>query len=176
MILEIIEAARTAAGALDRSREVRQELSRLVQKDLVAKDVLPDSLPTSLHIALNRLDKCLASAESQLSRIREMWEKTLENLIQGKKLERGEFYLFMSAEIFAFPEDDWEKFQMLLYEDDQVRGYINPQRVPSHSGVLRIGNFGIQPENVRISFLSPAQQEFFKDHAPDVWLRFDHRN
>lgn len=141
---------------------------------LVAEDVLPHSLPSSWQIPLNLLYESLSNTETQLSRIRDLWNKTLQKFLRGKKLERAEFYLCMSAELFTFPKDDYEKFQMLFYEDDVLCGYINPQRLPERRGVLQL-KWGIPPERVRVSFLSPSQKQFFKDYDPNTWQRFDHK-
>jgi hypothetical protein len=175
MILEIIEAARTAGRAVDGCREASQELSSLAWKDLVASDVLPHSLPTDWEIVLNRLSESVARAKSQLVDLDEIWNRILAKLVRGEKLERAEFYLFMSTESFRFPDEDYEKFEMLVYKDGERQGYINSHRQRLKPGRLGIG-WGILPEDVRVSSLSPEQQEFFKSQAPDTWLRFDHNS
>ena len=79
----------------------------------------------------------------------------------------------MSAELFGFSDNDYEKYLMLLYQDDERQGFINPARVPAKLDKLGL-SVGIPPEDVRASHLSVTQREFFKTRLPEVWQRFKH--
>ena len=112
--------------------------------------------------------------------------KPLEKWHTGQQLTREEFYLLAAQGIIVIPSETgsleaYEEFAYYLYEDNELRGYINPSERPNPSPVptgnggstqevhLRIG---IVPEEVRVSFLRTEQLNFFRNFKPELFSRF----
>ncbi len=97
--------------------------------------------------------------------------------MSGARLTEDEFYLCRLAGV-SFPwagslgvgaAHDAQAFDHHFYEDDKQMGYINPQKTDSTG---RHDMLGIDPQEVRVSALRPAQREFWERYSPAVFARF----
>lgn len=96
--------------------------------------------------------------------------------LAGQELTREEFYLLAAQGIIRIPSESglkeaYKEFVYYLYEDDQRICYINPSEQPVPPWEVRL-QIGIVPEEVRESFLRPAQLDFFKKYRPKLFSRF----
>jgi hypothetical protein len=100
----------------------------------------------------------------------------LEKFNSHRRLSREEFYLLTAANILThLASDIWDcyhGFNMHFYEDDERRGYINPDIPKSRVGEKRVVSWGISPDEVRIEALSAEQKKYFSEHVPEVYQRF----
>lgn len=95
----------------------------------------------------------------------------------GARLTEEEFYLCRLAGVgFTWAgrlalgaAHDAEAFDHHFYEDDNVAGYINPDKVDP-AGVVSM--LGLAPEDVRVEALRLPQRYFWERYAPDVFARF----
>jgi len=171
MIHDIIEKLNNAEQKLHSVNKLLGLLREQIWKDIVAKDVLPPTLPPPYIDYFETAHQDLAEALEKVHAIRDGWNLVLLKLLNGQKLEEGEFYILRSIELVAGLESEYDQFLMLLYEDDQRRGYING--VSPKPGHIKL-RFGIYPEVVKVSYLSEEQKVFFRDRCPEIWARFDH--
>lgn len=106
----------------------------------------------------------------------------LNKYLSGQQLTREEFYLLAAqgglivhsaSGLEAY--DEWKYF---LYEDNEIRGYINTSTPPPIPILPDKGpqtiycGLGVVPEDVRASFLSPDQTKFFKKFHSELFSRF----
>ena len=111
--------------------------------------------------------------------------------VTGQRLTKEEYYLLAAQGILKIPSESglkeaYEEYSYYHYEDNKIKGYINPSekpvpsRVPNENGLLgsRQGHLkvGIVPEDVNTSFLRQDQKEFFEKFHPDLFSRFKREN
>ena len=80
------------------------------------------------------------------------------------------------------PLPDYDIYQMLYYEDDEQRCYINlkpqrPREIVHKDGSRTISiEYGTYPEELKAEYLRPEQREFFKQYMPETYKRFKTEN
>ena len=103
-------------------------------------------------------------------------QNSIYKLLLGQGLSREEFYLLAAQGILLIPsttglEQAHEEFAYYLYEDNNQKGYIQPDQLPISEGTAQF-TMGVTPEDVRKEFLRPDQIEFFEKHRPNLFSRF----
>jgi hypothetical protein len=172
--------------SVDRVRSVVEGIAKWIWDNVVAKDVFPPQMPPGVAEYLRVIDHELRSIEQVGANLKWYFcSNPLQKWLSGQKLTREEFYLLVAQGVWTISgsdeEDEYEEFAHFLYEDDERRGYINPSERPNAPPVQKDGGarvqkvhlkIGIMPEDVRTSFLSPAQLDFFKKFRPELFSRF----
>jgi len=91
--------------------------------------------------------------------------RATEKFNRQQRLSREEYYLLVASRVISYTgPDGWDgygRFDMHFYQDDKIRGYIDPESQPDSVG-----------KKVRIHELRPEQKKYFSEHAPDIYQRF----
>lgn len=171
-ILEIKETVEQAAETLS-------DISRWLQDKVVASDCWPRKIPESIG-------KLISKGLEQLAQIREAEQKAADRYFLGPAnrftngipLTREDYYLLVAMNVLSgnhrieCPLSAYEIFQMLCYEDPELRCYINPEESPRSSEAHVRFRMGRPPEGLCLGALRPEQKQFFKLYAPEIYARF----
>ncbi len=169
-------------SAIDQADQALRDVTDWIWAHVVASDVWPRTLPESvashldtLHGQLNQIRRAADKAFSRLS------SEPSSKAIAGLPLTREEYYLCraMGADFGTAKEvgligfDDYEIYQMLCYEEDSRRCYIDVHLAPRDPQSTRPAVRGQRsPEECRRRCLRPEQHGFFREHLPGVYERF----
>lgn len=173
--------------SIAKARSVVEGLAKWVWDNVVAKDVIPQQMPAEVSEALTALDQELRSLEQLGGNLRWYFcSNPSQKWLACQQLTREEFYLLAAQGIMIIPsesgmEEAYEEYTHYLYEDDKKIGYINPSAYPDSppvptgdggwTGTIGL-KVGIVPEEVRTSYLRPAQLDFFKNFKTELFARF----
>ena len=165
--------------SIEKSRSVMEGFAKWIWDNVVAKDVIPPRMPSEVSHGLAALDQELRAIAHSNDNLRWYFcRNPLDKWLTGQQLTREEFYLLAAQGILKIPsetgsEEAYEEFTNDLYEDNELRGYINPSERPELNGgwTPRL-KIGIVPEDVRKSFLSAHQKAFFRKFKPILFSRF----
>lgn len=147
-------------------------------RNVVAHDVLPRALPEEVQACLQTLsDKLSAVKVAQQEAFERYLDGPAQKFFAGRRLSREEYYLVAAmagpwataSQLGLLPFDDYALFELMYYEDDERRCYINPD-LKFKPG--RAGGFGKPPELLKAVALRPEQHEFFAEFMPEVYRRF----
>lgn len=173
---------RNILSTIDRADQALQNVTQWAWDNVVGRDVVPRALPEPVKSYLDAL-------QGQLHEVRRAADQAFSRLssepsgkaLAGLPLTREEYYLCCAMgidlgtarEVGLVGFDDYEVHQMLCYEDDEWRGYINVHLAPRGPEPTRVAaRFGRCPEECRRRFLRPEQHSFFREHLPVVYRRF----
>ena len=115
------------------------------------------------------------------AKLREAYFLPNSKFINGLPLTSEDFNLLLSQGIISMHRDDlndYEVFMLYYYKDDRIEGYICPSEEPprkSETGKCwcRLSLAGeVAPGNVRISYLSKQQRDYFGSILPELYSRF----
>lgn len=144
---------------------------------IVLRDLEKWGAPTEVREVLWTLDQKLRTITDAIINLKwELWSRPWDKLLKGQRLTKEEFYLLAAQGLILVPsrsgfEEAYEEFTHYLYEDNEIIGYINPRNPPNPSGELRL-EIGVSPEEVRTSYLSSDQLEYFRGFEPKLFSRF----
>lgn len=122
-----------------------------------------------LREALAELEELVAAARKAF------YSDPSERFLGGSRLTEAEFLMCRSLGLASAwvgergAANDFEVFEHLFYEDDDVCGYINPVKTDANG---RTSMLGIDPAVVRVEALRPAQREFLERFAPAMFGQF----
>jgi hypothetical protein len=168
---------------LNELEEVKRNFDLLrtwLMNNLSAKDEQPSRLPEQVSEFIGKISKAIISMQKgEKDLFNRLSSEPVGKYASGAKLNREEFYLLKAMDVpLIDPKDcnlsnwdDFDFFNLLTYEDEQRRGYINP--IPLKYEIRKANiKFGIPPENLKLSALRQEQHDFFSKYLPAVYARF----
>jgi len=172
--------------SVNKAHNAMGEITQWLYRNVVGNDVLPREMPEPLNANLAALAEELDAVRRAAENASSYFAPGPLALLHGLPLSRAEYFIYQARgmefgtarEVGLSRFDDYYVYQMLCYQDEESRGYINVNLTPidpnsSTDGVRVVGmRFGRAPEECRRRHLRPEQEHFFRQYLPTVYVRF----
>jgi hypothetical protein len=173
----------------------KRKFTDILATDLTRIDDIAHGVQATLEdleqgeISVDEFQDLLPSLIRHMKRIRRIANTINGRMVRnpGRKLLRGETlteqeYFFLRTggvhlntahQLGLSPLDEYAIYRHLCYEDDKVICCVNPEPMPEKApeNVIRV-RMGKAPEELHDTHLRPEQRDFFEEHLPGLWARF----